>query len=95
MELLLAQYKMPLDHETMLNETSVQKKSRCCSKQSSSMFSGIGGQTHMKAESSCVLWLLKHWEKLKVHNGVKQDRHINRKVFQFETTSPARCSRCS
>lgn len=39
------------------------------------------------AELSCVLRLLMHWEKLKVHNGipyrVKIDRHMNRKIFQF------------
>ena len=38
-------------------------------------------------ESSCVLRLLRHWEKLKVRSGilyrVKSDRHMNRRIFQF------------
>ncbi|KAK0156133.1 Retrovirus-related Pol polyprotein from transposon 412 [Merluccius polli] len=38
-------------------------------------------------ESSCVLRLLRHWEKLKVRSGilyrVKSDRRMNRKIFQF------------
>ncbi|XP_035984622.1 uncharacterized protein LOC118558239 [Fundulus heteroclitus] len=38
------------------------------------------------AESSCVLRLLKHWERLKVCNGilyrVKRDHRMNKKIFQ-------------